>query len=165
MNYHIFQTIRHTYVLEEENRKKKFWSKKCGKIFNNINNIIFHKCKCKLHSDYKIPPFSSQIWEGIVHLIVRKMRYPLYLYKMTVLESCYLLYLEVYFVSVKYDYSHFSLDSICLEFYLSPRHSKSIFFSLWEMCLPKTTYSWVLFLTYPFTLRLFIDEFSSLHSV
>ena len=34
----------------------------CGKIFNNINNIIFRQCKYKLHLCATFaPPFSSQI--------------------------------------------------------------------------------------------------------
>ena len=71
--YCIFQTIRHTQVLEEENRKKNFWSKKC-KIFNNIKNIIFHQCKSKLHLDYKTHPHFPPKFGGKVHLIVQKIR-------------------------------------------------------------------------------------------
>ena len=56
VNYCVFWTIRHTWVLEEENRKKNL-KQKCDKIFNNINNIIFHQCKCELYLDYKMHPY------------------------------------------------------------------------------------------------------------
>ena len=44
--------------------KKNLEAKKCGKIFNNISNIIFHQCKCKLHSACKMHPHFPPTFVG-----------------------------------------------------------------------------------------------------
>ena len=44
-------------------------------MFNDINNIIFHQCKCKLHLDYKTQPHFPPKFAGGVPLIVQKIWY------------------------------------------------------------------------------------------
>ena len=79
------QTVRRTYVLEEENRKKIFEAKKCGSAPASCDPtpLATHPTPLhepgKLHLDYKTySPLPSQIWVGKVHLIVQKIRYCMY---------------------------------------------------------------------------------------
>ena len=39
---------------------------------------------------------------------------------------CYLFYYEICLVSQKYSYTHFSLDAVCLNYYLLPLHFESL---------------------------------------
>ena len=51
----------------------------------------------------------------------------LYHYKVSIFVSCYLCYLEIYFVRYKYGYTCFSVDVVCLEGHFPSFHFESTF--------------------------------------